>query len=365
MYHILISLRVPQDFPGIINGDIEDAENLIADRVAWSLLELFGNVEVREVEAIPMGQDIYLINLHIEAEPGEVTFPKKNRKLLRVGNEGYSDIEPNLDHIELMVESIVALAIVNHFQEVLFEKVAISLDVSSQASSVVQLSVIQETLQSLTVGMLISTLTELHTKCWLIFHKRFADLIEYLQTRDIRFASEANLIISEITYSSPFQIKLDTGVKEVAEAIKIALDGIIQVPLRYKAMKQEIEAKDSEIKHKEREAQSNLKDKEQNRTIETQKAELERQADQLRLVKQQLEVEEQRLELQKAILKSEHQRVDLAFETASKVVERLAPNADMDSKALLIRSLVPQLLQLGDVRGLELYLPSPPKLNEP
>jgi hypothetical protein len=45
--------------------------------------------------------------------------------------------------------------------------------------------------------MILSALTELHTKCWLIAKDHFADLIQYTQTQDTRFPKEANLVITQ------------------------------------------------------------------------------------------------------------------------------------------------------------------------
>lgn len=276
----------------------------------------------------------------------------------------YTNTEPSIKEIEINIESIVGVDILDYFDQVTFNQVTVSLDAPLK-HSIVHFRIIEEPLTSQNVNNALSAINDLHVKCLLIYRERFSDLIEYTQTHDIRFIKEANLVITKLSYSSPLEIKLDAGIKDIAEALRLAIDGVIQVPLRYKAAKQEIEAKDLEIKLKEQEAQSNFEDQEQSRAFEAQKAELEKQTEQLRLTQLQLEIEKQRLDLQKAILESEHQRIDLAFDTASKIVERLAPNADVNNKAMLIRSLVPQLLQLGDVRGLELYLPSPPKLNEP
>src|SRR5207245_104965 len=49
------------------------------------------------------------------------------------------------------------------------------------------------------LSTIVTSLTELYTKCWLIVRGRFADLIEFTQTRDRRFVNEANLVISKMT----------------------------------------------------------------------------------------------------------------------------------------------------------------------
>jgi len=140
---------------------------------------------------------------------------------------------------------------------------------------------------------LMTTLTELHTKCWLIKQDRLADLIEYTQTGNIHFAEEANLIIVKLAHNSPAEIKLNVGAKEVAEALKEGIDAIAQAPIRRAEGKLKNQALASETKLKEQETQSVLADKEQNRQIEAQKAELEKQKTLLEIEKQQLEIEKQ------------------------------------------------------------------------
>jgi len=221
--------------------------------------------------------------------------------------------------------------------------------------------IIEEPLTAQNFAIIISALTELHTKCWLIVKDRFGDLIEYTQTRNPRFSEEAHLVIERIAHNSPLELKLNPGVKEIAEALKEAIDAVSQAHVRYErgqleneAQRLANEAAALKMKQDELAVQSSLKDKEQARQIETQQAELNRQKALLEIQKQQLEVEQQQVVLQRAMLESEHQRVSLAFETASRIVERVAPDADAANKAMLIQSLLPQLLQLESGKGLKL-----------
>lgn len=72
----------------------------------------------------------------------------------------------------------------------------------------------------------------------------------------------------------------------------------------------------------------------------------------------QLDVEKEQLALQEARLAVEFRRLELAFETAVKMVERLRPDVDGPTKAMAIQTLLPNLLQLGNSNGLELALPT-------
>lgn len=63
-------------------------------------------------------------------------------------------------------------------------------------------------------------------------------------------------------------------------------------------------------------------------------------------------MDRQRLEVEK-------NRVEVALETASKMVDTLHPGIDMATKGMLVQALLPSLLQLSTTEGLELALPAP------
>ncbi len=312
------------------NIPILEEELAIESIVGNALLELFGSVAVDEVK---------------------VTYDPRN-------NSSITDIHTVVSRDKLTedVAESIRDSLSRKLPEMRIDSVVIK-DVVLE-SALIQIRINEEPLTAQNLSTIIASLTDLHTKCRLIYQRRFAELIEYTQTHDTRFPKEANLIITQLTHNSPAEIKIDAGIKDIAEALKIGIDAFIQSPLRYKAAKLENEAKALETTLKEQEAQSAHEDKEQARTIEAQRTEIEIQTARLRIAQQQLELEQQRLTLQKAILEAEYQRINLAFETASKIVERLASNADEANKGMLVQALLPQLLQLGSSNGLELILPS-------
>lgn len=59
----------------------------------------------------------------------------------------------------------------------------------------------------------------------------------------------------------------------------------------------------------------------------------------------------------------ETERVDYALETAAKMINVLYPNVDIQTRTILLQTLLPNLLQLSNGKGLELVLPVP-KDNE-
>ena len=149
--------------------------------------------------------------------------------------------------------------------------------------------------------------------------------------------------------------------EKVAKALQTGIDAVTQTPSRLKGAKLEIQAKELDILLKEQESQSALADKEQARQIGQEKAELEKQMAQLEIERKQLALEKERLELQEQRLELEKKRVDYALETANKMIAILSPNADAGTKALLARTLLSPLLQLGNGKGLELALSGPEK----
>src|SRR5581483_288378 len=204
------------------------------------------------------------------------------------------------------------------------------------------------------LSTIVTSLTELYTKCWLIVRGRFADLIEYTQSHDRRFVEEANMVISKMTQNSPLNIdlKLDASPQGLIHALGEGIDAITQAPYRVASMALDNQTKELENKLKELETQSVLADQSQARAIAAQKAELDKEAALLELEKQRLELMARRMEIEKM-------RIDYVLEIAGNMMNFLHPQGDAETKTLLLQTLMPNLLQLGDAKGLELVLPVP------
>jgi hypothetical protein len=171
-------------------------------------------------------------------------------------------------------------------------------------------------------------------------------------THSARFVEEANLVITDITHNSPFNFDLSFNLESAAKAAQIAIDSVSLAGVRKQEAELAIKAKELETKLKEQEAKSTQKEKEQARQLAAQKAELERQRDLLEIEKQQLEIEKQRFELQA-------NRISYALKTAGEMVDLMHPDLEAATKAMIVQSLVPNLLQLANGKGLELGLPAP------
>jgi uncharacterized protein YjbI with pentapeptide repeats len=215
-------------------------------------------------------------------------------------------------------------------------------------SNTLHLRIVEAPLTAQNLSVIISTLTELTTKYWLIAKRRFADLIEYTQTRNGRFAEEARIVVTRISYNSPMNMdwKVDLSAPSVAEALVATIDGITQRQERLEKAKLENQAKAQEIKEAE------------------QKAKQENQAALLEQEKQRLELEQRRLEVLEKQLEVQKKGIEYALEIAGKVVDTLHPGADPATRAMEIQTLLPNLVQLQNGRGLELALPTPPKSTE-
>jgi len=72
--------------------------------------------------------------------------------------------------------------------------------------------------------------------------------------------------------------------------------------------------------------------------------------------KQRLAIEQYRLEVLEKQLEVQKKGIEYALEIAEKVIDTLHPGADPATRAMEIQTLLPDLIQLQNVRGLELSL---------
>lgn len=217
---------------------------------------------------------------------------------------------------------------------------------AARSNSTLSIRIIEDPLTPYTLTKIILALTELSTKFWLIANGRFEHLIEYAQTHDVRFAEEAGLIITRITYNSPLDITLGSpnfDPKNIADAVVTTIDGVMQRKMRLEKAELENQAKAQEIK------------------LAEQKAEREQQMAALEREKQALEVEKQRLALLQQQLDLQKQGIEYAIEIAKKTVDLLYPDANDATKGMLIQAILPNILQLQNGKGLVLALPDPKK----
>lgn len=210
-------------------------------------------------------------------------------------------------------------------------------------TSTLRVRIVEEPLTAYNLTMILGALTELSTKCWLIAKNRFADLIEYTQTHNGRFPEEAGMVITRISYNSPFNMdwKADISPEGFAKALVTGLDGIKQSQARLEKAKLENQAKVQEIKEAE------------------QKAERQSEMALLEQERQRLELEIRRTDLLEKQLEVQKKGIEYALEIAGNIVDTLHPGADPATRAMAIRTLLPNIIQLQNGKGLELALPPP------
>jgi excisionase family DNA binding protein len=112
---------------------------------------------------------------------------------------------------------------------------------------------------------------------------------------------------------------------------------------------EETEQEESDVPILLRDEESGSLLKEQTRLFSAQSAKLRKQAAQLEIEQKLLDIEKQRLALRKEDLS----RIDQALATADRLVNMLQPEADAKTKASLLQTLLPSILQPEQSRSLE------------
>ena len=254
-------------------------------------------------------------------------------------------------------------------------------------SVVFRIQILEEPLTSHSLSTIIAVITDLYTRCWLIQQKRFADLMDYTQSRDPRFVREANLQVGAMSHNSPAIVDLllnagaiAGGATTLVFTLTKAIDAVAQTPLRSEAMKlknqremqeQAIRARqallDDKIASEENEIhkiQFEIAAKQQEQLLEAQRKQLdlEQQRMLLEIEKQKLEVEaeKQRTALDRERLEFERNRVIIVQEIAVKMVGQLLSNEDREDAGrteMLVHSLIPSLLQLAATDAVVTALP--------
>lgn len=178
----------------------------------------------------------------------------------------------------------------------------------------IQLRILEEPLTADNLSAILSTFTDLYTKCWLIQQVRFADLMDYTQTHQPRYAQEANLRVTRLSYSSPALILFSGVGQAVGEALKKTLEAVLQAPK---------EMIDAVAQAPERKEAKKLENEATSQALEQQ----EREAD-LRERKREIELREQQAEAHLRMAEVRLKTFDLTVEHALHLVEMLQPEAD-------------------------------------
>lgn len=167
----------------------------------------------------------------------------------------------------------------------------------SEATTTLHIRIEEEPLTAPHLAETLDTLTSLYVKMWLLQQGRFDDFFQYTESKDRRFEEEAHLLIAELKYNSPADIKfnIDLSPKSFVESLQMLID---LIALR---------------KHRKR-------------------------AEELKLAKEQISV------------------LDQSLETAKRIVETIAPGLDEHQKGLAIQSVLADLHKLAQDPTLDISL---------
>ena len=232
---------------------------------------------------------------------------------------------------------------------------------TASPTSTLRIRINEDPLPAQSLTTIMSVLTELFTKFWLIQQGRFPDLVEYALTHDARFTKEANVVITGIKHSSPFEFKFDvslnpeTGARAVqilSDMKKLEVERKEEARLKNKSLEEEIE-------HKRLELQTLLADKAVDRQIKVEEANLKSQEAYIKIQNELTALEERRLKLRREAAEFELDFINRALDTAQKLVDVFYPSADADQKAIGARILLNNLLQVNGIEQLDFILSLP------
>jgi Tetratricopeptide repeat len=228
--------------------------------------------------------------------------------------------------------------------ELYLEQVSGSQEQPTESS--IQVHILEEPLTLSTLTTAFSALTELSTKYWLIAHGRFADLLKYTQTHDERFVRETGITVGKVSHNSPIDISINLSAKNVAEALTTTIDGIFQARSRLAEKELEVLAQAQALE------------------LATQRAEHEQQMAVLEHERQRLALEQQRVSILTQQLELQKKAVEYSLELAETAVNLLQPSLDPAARTMAVQAILPNILQLQQIAGLKIVLPTLPSIQE-
>lgn len=250
---------------------------------------------------------------------------------------------------------------------------------------IMRIRIMEEPLTAYNLANIVSALTELYTKFWLMAKGRFVDLLDYTQTRDTRFAQEAGLVVAKITHNSPANLNLSFNFEDAAKALETGIDAVLEAKARKQLAELRVKELEENIKQNRIKVEADFANREQDLELERKKAEADlasqeqineqqrrmgeveiasrEQALELEKRRTMLELEAKELENDNMILelkKKQLQYVDDVIAIANKLVSIVCPEVDPNLRAIAAKNIMNNLFQLGDSKGLERVLPELP-----
>jgi len=166
-----------------------------------------------------------------------------------------------------------------------------------EAISNLHIRIEEEPLTASHLSETLNTFISLYAKMWLLQQGRFDDFLRYTESKDRQLEEEAHLLIAELKYNSPADIKfnIDISPKSFVEALQMLIDLIVLRKQRQRA-------------------------------------------EELKLARERMSV------------------LDQSLETAKHIVETIAPGLDEHQKGIAIQSVLSDLHKLAQDPTLEISL---------
>ena len=241
------------------------------------------------------------------------------------------------------------------------------------AQKMLRFRIEQEPLRGFSLMRILTGLTQIHTRAFLISQSRYEDLITCMQTLHHKFTEEAYLNFitwpphsftsrTEFEAISTPKAKADISQTNLAEAFRTGVEAMANFSKTLEAEWQELKSVSADLTIKEQKAYADLAAQNRRRVIKAQEAELGKR-------KIELEFHEQKIALSEQTFNIKLTRFNKATEAAEQMINMLQPNADQVTKAMLIHSVLLYFYKLsediGDTKGLVLLPLLPPETQVP
>ena len=208
---------------------------------------------------------------------------------------------------------------------------------AAYSESTLRLRVLEAALTGHNLAFVFSTLTDLYVKLLLLERGRLGELVYFNQTRELDCYDEAPLAIRSLMQNSPLRIALNVG-PAIGQAIASIIDAVALTPARYKAAQLANQQMEQRAKAEYQEALTRGRSAEDARRLAQQQQQMATAGEAVRLARERLDAEAHRLQV--------------ALETAQMATAMLAPNLALEAQYMVVVSLLPEILRLGDTQGL-------------
>jgi hypothetical protein len=233
--------------------------------------------------------------------------------------------------------------------------------------SVLTLRIDQEPLMVSNMATVLTAVTRLHAKLWLIEQNRGADVMEYAMTHDRLVTEEAKLTALSITQNSPVTIKLLISAK-LGKALASLIDAVTQARHRYQLAKLEVERMQLALQAEgqkrlavARAEAAELQEAKRERDFLKRERELRLREREVELQRRTTVVQSEELAMRELLVNIQMNIRKHALEQAILEVEQLNSSAALETREMMAQSLMEELLQFSATVGLAVVQLEPKK----